>query len=43
MSELAEAEAHYRAALAIQPGDSIAHFDLGVVLDDQDRPAEARA
>jgi len=39
---LAEAEAHYRAALALHDGDPVAWFDLAVVLEDRGCPAEAR-
>jgi len=40
---LAAAEAHYRAALAAQPGDAVAAFNLAVALDDQGRGADALA
>src|SRR2546427_823632 len=40
---LADAEAHYRAALAARAGDVTARFDLAVALEDQRRLDEARA
>jgi tetratricopeptide (TPR) repeat protein len=40
---LPAAEAHYRAALAAQPGDGVAAFNLAVALDDQGRGADALA
>ncbi|MDB5893796.1 MAG: tetratricopeptide repeat protein, partial [Rhodoferax sp.] len=40
---LAEAESHYRQALALQPGYAEAHCNLGLVLQDQGRMAEAQA
>jgi tetratricopeptide (TPR) repeat protein len=39
---LADAEHHYRAALALAD-DPVARFDLAVVLEDLGRPADARA
>jgi tetratricopeptide (TPR) repeat protein len=39
---LADAEAHYRAALAARARDATARFDLAVVLEDQERADEAR-
>jgi tetratricopeptide (TPR) repeat protein len=39
---LADAEAHYRAALTARAGDPTARFDLAVALEDQQRPREAR-
>ena len=39
---LADAEPHYRAAVALGPDDATARFDLAVVLDDQRRDREAR-
>jgi tetratricopeptide (TPR) repeat protein len=39
---LADAEAHYRAALAVRDGDVTARFDLAVALEDQERQNEAR-
>lgn len=38
---LAAAEAHYRAALCVQPSDGVAAFNLAVALDDQGRSADA--
>jgi tetratricopeptide (TPR) repeat protein len=38
---LSAAESHYRAALAAQPGDGVAAFNLAVALDDQGRSADA--
>jgi tetratricopeptide (TPR) repeat protein len=35
------AEAHYRAALSVQPADGVAAFNLAVALDDQGRAADA--
>jgi Tetratricopeptide repeat len=40
---LSAAEAHYRSALAAQPGDGVAAFNLAVALDDQGRSADALA
>ncbi len=40
---LAQAEAHYRAALDARPGEPTAAFDLGVVLEDQGRAEEAES
>jgi Flp pilus assembly protein TadD len=40
---LADAERHYRAALALRPDDATAAFDLGVVLEDLGRLDEALA
>lgn len=37
----AAAEAHYRAALSLQPSDGVAAFNLAVALDDQGRSADA--
>ena len=39
---LADAEVHYRAALAARADDVTARFDLAVVLEDRDRVDEAR-
>lgn len=39
---LADAEVHYRAALAARAGDATARFDLAVALEDQRRVDEAR-
>jgi tetratricopeptide (TPR) repeat protein len=39
---LADAEAHYRAALAARADDVTARFDLAVALEDQQRVDEAR-
>ncbi len=39
---LADAEAHYRAALDARPADVTARFDLAVVLEDRGRDDEAR-
>ncbi len=39
---LADAEVHYRAALAARAGDATARFDLAVALEDQQRVDEAR-
>ena len=41
--QLAEAEAAYRQAIALQPDYAPAHTNLGNVLDDQKKPAEAVA
>jgi Flp pilus assembly protein TadD len=38
---LSAAEAHYRAALGLEPGDGVAAFNLAVALDDQGRSADA--
>ena len=38
---LSAAEAHYRAALSVQPRDGVAAFNLAVALDDQGRSADA--
>jgi len=40
---LPAAEAHYRAALRLQPKDGVAVFNLAVVLDDMGRSADALA
>jgi len=40
---LADAEAHYRAAIAARDDDVTARFDLAVALEDQQRVEEARA
>ncbi|MGO9829800.1 MAG: tetratricopeptide repeat protein [Myxococcaceae bacterium] len=40
---LSAAEAHYRAALAAQPQDGVAAYNLAVALDDQGRGADALA
>jgi tetratricopeptide (TPR) repeat protein len=41
--DLPFAEEHYRAALALRPGDATAQFNLGVVLEDRGRFDEALA
>jgi len=40
---LSAAEEHYRAAVAAQPADAVAAYNLAVALDDQGRSAEALA